>query len=65
MAARARRNEKGELEAIVVHCDHAGCARIGPEDKEIAAAGGLKNMGWHCAGGRHFCPDHAKEHRNG
>lgn len=56
--------EDGALKSMTFSCDHpAGCTTPSPNDAEIMAAGGLKKMGWHCVGGKHYCPEHAEEAR--
>lgn len=56
--------DKGELKSITFSCDHPEGCDATPNDTEIMAAGGLKNTGWHCSGGKHFCPQHAEEARS-
>lgn len=47
-------NKKGEF--VRIRCDK--CNRPAPPDDDIFINRGLNNMGWHCFGGTHFCPDH-------
>lgn len=53
----------GGLKEIIISCDHEGCTTA-YNDKEIQAAGGLKEMGWSTdfdQGERvlkHYCPEH-------
>lgn len=51
----------GGLKEIIIACDHPGCTTQ-YTDKEIQAAGGLKEMGWEvprCVGPiHHYCPAH-------
>lgn len=57
MSCLVKRTPEGAVESMTFACDAEGCASA-PTDDEIIAAGGMKNMGWHCSGGRHFCPHH-------
>lgn len=42
---------------IGIKCDR--CAAMAPPAREIMEGNGLNNMGWHCWGGTHLCPEHA------
>jgi hypothetical protein len=44
-------------EYLGIQCDK--CETMSPPAAEILAGHGLNNMGWHCFGGTHLCPDHA------
>lgn len=52
-----RRNKKDEFSHI--ECNQ--CGTPAPDGTEILKGGGLNNMGWHCVGGSHLCPEHAPE----
>lgn len=52
--------EDGALKSMTFTCDYEGCD-ASHDDTEIAKGGGLRAMGWHCPGGRHYCPTHAEE----
>jgi hypothetical protein len=39
---------------VGVRCDT--CPTEAPPALELLKAGGLIALGWHCAGGSHFCP---------
>lgn len=45
-------------------CDEAGCTRLAPspqlwmQEHKGERWPGWNKLGWLCAGGRHFCPDH-------
>ena len=43
-------------EYLGITCDI--CDKAAPPAKEIMEGHGLNNMGWHCTGGKHFCPEH-------
>lgn len=44
---------------VEIRCDK--CGVLAPPAEEIMAGHGLNNMGWRCSGGKHLCPDHAKD----
>lgn len=48
-------------EYLGIECSAEGCAVMAPPAKEVLAGHGLNNMGWHCSGGTHLCPEHAPE----
>lgn len=56
------------VRALVITCDHAGCAASNT-DKEREASGGLLEMGWlrrfneRDRRNEYFCPEHKEEHR--
>lgn len=62
MTCEVKRNENMSLKSMKFTCDRSECS-VALTDNEITAAGGLRAMGWHCAGGKHYCPDHAEEAR--
>lgn len=43
-------------------CDHPGCSTVAPRDTKTLLHGGLRGLGWYCAGGSHLCPQHAEQH---
>jgi hypothetical protein len=45
-----------------IQCDEEGCKTTSPPAAEILRGHGLVNMGWSCAGGKHYCPTHAAAH---
>lgn len=55
--------EDGVLKSMTFSCDHDGCDVV-KKDDEIESRGGLRAMGWYCAGGKHWCPEHAEEARS-
>lgn len=48
-----KRDEKGEYVGIACNT----CGEMAPPAKEIMEGHGLVNMGWHCSGGTHICPN--------
>ena len=48
----------GALKGMYFKCDEPGCDES-PSDDDIIAHGGMRNMGWDCRGGRHYCPKHS------
>ena len=48
------RDQAGNL--VGIHCDE--CSAPAPPAAEISKGHGLVNMGWHCSGGVHICPNH-------
>jgi hypothetical protein len=50
-----KRDANGENPRI--HCND--CGTPAPPGDQILAGRGLNNMGWHCVGGSHLCPEHA------
>lgn len=48
-----------------IRCDEPDCTTISPPAKEVLKGHGLVNMGWHCSGGKHFCPAHATAKTDG
>ncbi len=46
-------------EYVGIRCDR--CETLAPPAAELLKGHGLVNMGWHCTGGTHLCPDHAAE----
>lgn len=50
------RNERNEY--VGIRCDTGKCKTMAPPASEILKGHGLINMGWHCSGGIHYCPDH-------
>ncbi len=63
MAVTVTRHPDKSVKDMTFRCDAEDCG-ASPTDAEIIAAGGLRNMGWHCAGGRHFCPAHHPDQEN-
>lgn len=48
------RNDKDEF--VRIRCDE--CNKPAPPSPDILINRGLVNMGWHCLGGHHLCPQH-------
>lgn len=48
--------DKETDEYLGLKCDC--CDTMAPPAAEIARGHGLINMGWHCSGGSHRCPEH-------
>lgn len=43
---------------IAIECDDETCNVVAPDDDIIMKHLGLCNLGWHCLGGKHYCPEH-------
>jgi len=54
-----KRDETGEY--VGIQCDQAECPTMAPPADQVMKGHGLNNMGWHCWGGSHFCPDHVTD----
>lgn len=52
-----RNPDTGQITSIV--CDADMCGEIAPSEFEALRGGGLRGLGWYCAGGKHLCPAHA------
>lgn len=60
MTIKIHRPDSGPSSAEVL-CDAQGCETTAPPAAELIKAGGLIGLGWHCSGGKHFCPAHHPE----
>lgn len=52
---------EGGVKSMRFTCDHPEGCGVSPSSEEIIAAGGMVAMGWDCAGGKHYCPQHRRD----